>query len=72
MHLEAKKMAQNDSIINVYFYKGFYFDVIPEVRAIKLKKDLSDAAAHGRTFWKVIDEWEKLTDEEKSKTTLKQ
>ena len=65
-------MAQNDSIINVYFYKGFYFDVIPEVRAIKLKKDLSDAAVHGRTFWKVIDEWEKLTDEEKSKTILKQ
>ena len=65
-------MAQNDDRIIVYFYKGFYFDVIPEVRAIKLKKDLSDAAAHGRAFWKVIDEWEKLTDDERSKTILTQ
>ena len=58
------------SMANIYEYKGFLFEFHRLCGPCKLKKDWEPAARQGLKFWKVIDEWVKLSDAEKIKTQI--
>ena len=58
------------TVANIYEYKGFVFEFHRFCGPCKLKKDWEPAARQGRKFWKVIDEWIKLSDEEKAATQI--
>ena len=55
---------------NIYEYKGFLFEFHRYCGPCKLKKDWEPAARQGLKFWKVIDEWAKLSDAEKLATQI--
>lgn len=58
------------SMANIYEYKGFVFEFHRLCGPSKLKKNWEPAARQGLKFWKVIDEWVKLSDAEKRKTQI--
>jgi hypothetical protein len=58
------------NVPNVYQYKLFMFEAHPYLGPIKLKSDCNPASRMGRKFFKVYDEWDKLTPEEKRKTQI--
>jgi hypothetical protein len=58
------------TVLDVYQYKLFMFKVDPYLGPIKLKSDCNEASRMGRKFYKVYDEWNKLTPEEKRKTQI--
>jgi hypothetical protein len=55
---------------DIYEYKGFIFEVHRYCGPCKLKKNFDPAAAMGRRFWQVWDEWNKLSDKEKAATQI--
>ena len=55
---------------NFYKYKGFIFEFHYFCVPIKLKKNYDPAKLQGRKFYKVITEWDKLSDKEKKKTKI--
>jgi hypothetical protein len=54
----------------VYEYKGFFFEVHRYMGPCKLKKNGDPAERQGRRFWKVWEEWDRLSAEEKEKTLV--
>jgi hypothetical protein len=58
------------TIANVYQYKGFIFESHPYLGPVKLKKDYDPASRMGRKFFKVYDEWNHLTPEQKLETMI--
>jgi hypothetical protein len=58
------------TILEAYFYKGYTFEFARLYGPVKLKKDGEVAARQGRKFYKAVDEWNKLTKEEKQKTRI--
>jgi len=51
-----------------YKYGGFLFDWHDWLGPCKLKKDGSPAAREGMTFYKMIDRWVNLPDDEREGT----
>jgi hypothetical protein len=58
------------TMANIYSYGGFIFEFHRYCGPFKLKKDWEPAARQGRKFYKMIDEWCKLTKEEQESTRL--
>lgn len=58
------------SVSPIYQFKGMIFEMHRYLGPIKLKKDMEPAAAMGRKFWEIWDEWSKLTSKQKSKTEI--
>ena len=58
------------TVPNVYQYKGFTFELHTLFGPIKVKKDFNPSACMGRKFFKVFDEWNKLSDVEKLDTQI--
>lgn len=58
------------TMANIYTYKGFIFEFHCFCGPMKLKKDWTEAKLSGAKFYKVIDEWRKLTKEEQEATRL--
>jgi hypothetical protein len=58
-------------LANIYQYKGFTFEYHHYCGPVKLrKKDLEPAKNSGRKFFKILDEWNKMTDIDKEKTRI--
>lgn len=55
---------------NIYQYGGFTFEFHNYCGPIKLRKDLEPAKNSGRKFFKILDEWNKMTDIDKEKTKI--
>lgn len=58
------------TVASIYQYQGFIFEFSNFLGPLKLKKDLMPAAAMGRSFFKVYEQWSKLTKEEKDQTLI--
>jgi len=58
------------TVPNVYQYKGFTFESHFYLGPLKLKKNFDPASRMGRKFFKVYEEWDKLTEEEKAATGI--
>jgi hypothetical protein len=58
------------TLADIYEYKGFVFEFHRFCGPIKLKKNWEPAAREGPKFFRVIDEWLKLSDEEKAATQI--
>ena len=58
------------NIANVYRYKGFTFEMHRYCGPTKINKDGEPSKTCGRKFWKVFDEWNKLSAEEKEATQI--
>jgi hypothetical protein len=58
------------TMANIYEYKGFVFEFHSFCGPCKLKKDWEPAARQGMKFFRVIDEWVKLSDAEKRATQI--
>lgn len=58
------------TVASIYQYKGFTFEFSNFLGPLKLNKDLMPSARMGRKFFKVFDEWNKLTKEEKAETLI--
>jgi hypothetical protein len=58
------------TVANVYEFKGFTFEFSNFLGPLKLNKDLNPSACMGRKFFKVFDEWNKLSDLEKLDTQI--
>ena len=56
------------TLANIYRYGGFTFELHYYCGPAKLTKNGDPAARQGRKFFKAIDEWLKLTDEQKEQT----
>lgn len=58
------------TVANVYEFKGFTFEFSNFLGPLKLNKDLNPSACMGRKFFKVFDEWSKLSEQEKLDTLI--
>jgi hypothetical protein len=58
------------TVPNVYQYKGFTFELHTFFGPVKVNKDFNPSACMGRKFFKVFDEWNKLSDLEKLDTLI--
>jgi hypothetical protein len=59
------------TLANIYEFRGFVFEFHPYLGPVKLRKsDHEEAARTGRKFWKVFEEWDKLSKEEKEETRI--
>ena len=58
------------TVPNVYQYKGFTFEFHSLFGPIKVNKDFNPSACMGRKFFKVFEEWNKLSDVEKLDTLI--
>jgi hypothetical protein len=55
---------------NVYSYKGFLFEMHHFCGPTRLKRNGEHHKYFGPRFWKVFEEWFKLTDKQKAKTFI--
>lgn len=58
------------TLADVYKYKGFTFEFHHYLGPVKLRKDGEPAKRQGRKFYKIVDEWEKLSKVERRKTQI--
>jgi hypothetical protein len=58
------------TVADIYHYRGFTFESHPYLGPQRRKKNFDPASRMGRKFYKVYDEWNQLTPEEKSKTQI--
>lgn len=58
------------TLANIYQFKGFIFEFHPFLGPLKVNKNFEPAVSMGRKFFKVFEEWNKLTTEEKLKTQI--
>lgn len=58
------------SYSNVYRYNGIQFEMHSRLGPTKLNKDMEPSRRTGDAFWKVFEEWDKLTQKEKNKTEI--
>jgi len=58
------------STADIYQYKGFTFEISGGYFPYKLNKDLEESRRSGRKFYKTVDEWHKLTKEQKERTRI--
>ena len=58
------------TVANVYQYQGFTFELHTLFGPIKVNKDFPPSACMGRKFFKVFEEWNKLSDLEKLDTLI--
>jgi len=59
------------TVPNIYQFKGFIFETHPYLGPVKLKKDFNPASLMGLKFFKIYDEWNQLTSEEKAATEIR-
>jgi len=50
---------------NIYEYKGWTFEKGPSIGVWPLRKDGEPRKSVSEKFWKVYEEWEDLSEEEK-------
>ena len=55
---------------NIYQYKGFTFEFHHFCGPGKVKKNGDPAARQGLKFWRAVDEWCQLSDDEKKATQI--
>jgi len=58
------------TIANIYQYKGFTFEFHIFLGPVKVNKNFQPSARMGRKFYKVFEEWNKLSDVEKLDTLI--
>ena len=58
------------TVSNIYEFGGFTFEFSNFLGPLKLNKDLNPSACMGRKFFKVFEEWNKLSDVEKLDTLI--
>ncbi len=58
------------TVADIYEYKGFIFEFHRFCGPIKLKKNWEPAAREGMKFYRVIDEWVKLSKPEQESTRI--
>jgi len=55
---------------NIYQFKGMTFEWHDYLGPMKLKKSFDPAERQGRTFYKIVSEWSKLSKKEKQSTLV--
>lgn len=58
------------TLANGYKYKNFYFEYHSYLGPTKMNKNGEFSKRQGRTFYKAISAWEKLSKREKEKTRI--
>ena len=58
------------TLANIYQYKGFTFEFHIFLGPVKVNKNFQPSARMGRKFYKVFEEWNKLTKDEKAATQI--
>ena len=58
------------TMANIFQYKGFLFEFHHFLGPAKVNKDFEPSARQGLKFYRAIDEWIKLSKEEKEETRI--
>ena len=58
------------TVSNIYEFGGFTFEFSNFLGPLKLNKDLNPSACMGRKFFKVFEEWNKLSEQKKLDTLI--
>jgi len=64
------KLMTHISFSDIYEYKGFTFEFHSYCGPIKLNKDWEPSKRTGRKFYKILREWDKLSEEAKEETRI--